>query len=123
MTSQDTPISAGFGTATGSDLSSTAAKNDSSATSGETSRGITIPAELEQFLGRFGINEETLKNLKSMLQNVDVEEQLNTAREFLRENSEKAKTYTRENPAKVAAGVAVLAIGAGLLISALNKNK
>jgi hypothetical protein len=102
MTSQDTPIS--------------------SAT-GEAPRGINIPPEVEQFLGRFGINEETLKNLKTMLQDVDVEEQLNTAREFLRENSEKAKTYTRENPAKVAAGVAVLAIGAGLLISALHKNK
>jgi hypothetical protein len=89
---------------------------------GATTRGITIPAELEQFLGRLGINEETLENLKSALQNVDVEEHLNTAREYLRNTSEKAKVYTKENPAKVAAGVAVLAIGAGLLISALKRD-
>lgn len=118
---QDTPIRGGFGATTGSDFPGTPGSDGAS--SSASTRGITIPAELEQFLSRLGINEETLKNLRSVLQNVDVEEQLNTAREYLRSSSEKAKVYTKENPAKVAAGVAVLAIGAGLLISALNRDK
>jgi ATP-dependent helicase/DNAse subunit B len=84
---------------------------------------ITIPRELEEFLSRLGLSEEMVTNLKTKLENVDIEEQLNTAREYLRDSTEKAKTYTKENPAKVAAGVAVLAIGAGLLINALNREK
>jgi hypothetical protein len=61
-------------------------------------------------------------NLKTSMQNVDVEEYLNTARDFLKGGSDKATTYAKENPGKVAAGVAVLAVGAGLLISALNRD-
>ena len=77
---------------------------------------------LEQLLGRLGINDEMMKNLKSSIQNVDLDEYLNTAREYLKTRSDKATSYTRENPGKVAAGVAVLAVGAGLLISALTKD-
>ena len=77
---------------------------------------------LEQFLGRLGISDEMVSNLKSSMQNVDVEEYLNTAREYLKNGSDKATTFAKENPGKVAAGVAVLAVGAGLLISALNRD-
>jgi hypothetical protein len=77
---------------------------------------------LDQFLGRLGISDEMITNLKSSIQNVDVEEYLNTAREYLKGGSEKATTYVKENPGKVAAGVAVLAVGTGLLISALNRD-
>jgi heterodisulfide reductase subunit A-like polyferredoxin len=76
---------------------------------------------LEQFLGKLGISDEMINNLRSQMQNVDVEEYLNTARDYLKTSSDKAKTFTKENPGKVAAGVAVLAVGAGLLISALNR--
>ncbi len=48
--------------------------------------------------------------------------QCNTARDYLRDSSDKAKSFAKENPGKVAAGVAVLAVGAGLLISALKKD-
>jgi hypothetical protein len=77
---------------------------------------------LEQFLGKLGISDEMIDNLRSQMQNVDVDEYLNTARDYLKSSSEKAKTFTKENPGKVAAGVAVLAVGAGLLISALNRD-
>lgn len=77
---------------------------------------------LEQFLGKLGITEEMINNLRSQMQNVDVDEYLNTARDYLKSSTEKAKTFTKENPGKVAAGVAVLAVGAGLLISALNRD-
>lgn len=64
---------------------------------------------LDQILGKLGIND------------VDVEEYLNTARDYFKNGTNKATTYAKENPGKVAAGAAVLAIGAGLLISALNR--
>ena len=84
--------------------------------------GQPINRGLEQFLGKLGISDEMIGNLKNQMQNVDVEEYLNTAREYLKTGGDKAKTFAKENPGKVAAGVAVLAVGAGLLISALNKD-
>lgn len=77
---------------------------------------------LEQLLAKLGISDEMIDNLKSSFQNVDVDEYLNTARDYLKTSGSKATTFAKENPGKVAAGVAVLAVGAGLLISALNKD-
>lgn len=78
---------------------------------------------LEQFLGRLGISGEMFGNLKGQFQNVDIDEYLNTAREYLKGSSNKVTTYTKENPAKVAAGVAALALGAGLIYAAVNRDK
>lgn len=85
---------------------------------------------VEQFLSKLGISEEMIDSLRGSLQNVDLEEYLNTAREYLRTagdkvkvTGDKAQKYTRENPGKVAAGVAVLAVGAGLLISSLGRDR
>jgi ElaB/YqjD/DUF883 family membrane-anchored ribosome-binding protein len=83
-------------------------------------------SDIEEFLGRIGFSDEMITNLKSQIQNVDVEEYLNTAREYLRNASDKvkpaadkARNYAKENPGKIAAGFAVLAVGAGLLINSL----
>lgn len=73
---------------------------------------------LEQFLGRLGITEEMITNLKGQFQNVEIDEYLNTARDYLKDGSGKATTYAKENPGKVAAGVAALALGAGLIYAA-----
>ncbi|HET8775122.1 MAG TPA: hypothetical protein VFP80_15075 [Thermoanaerobaculia bacterium] len=78
---------------------------------------------LEQLLSRLGINEEMINNLKGQFQNVDIDEYLNTAREYLKDGGSKAQTYAKENPGKVAAGVAALALGAGLLYAAVNRDK
>jgi hypothetical protein len=77
---------------------------------------------LEQFLGKLGISDDMINNLKTSMQNVNVEEYLDTARDYLRTGGDKARTFAKENPGKLAAGVAVLAVGAGLLISALNRD-
>lgn len=78
---------------------------------------------LEQFLKRLGINDDMIHNLKGQFQNVDIDEYLNTAREYLKDGSNKASVYAKENPGKVAAGVAALALGAGLLYAAVNRDK
>jgi hypothetical protein len=137
---QDTPMNTGFGATTGSETgtasgfgtASGAGMNSgttgSGANRGMDTAGSVCPtcghaknAGLEQFLGKLGINDDMLNNLKNQMQNVDVEEYLNTAREYLKTGSTKASSFARENPGKVAAGVAVLAIGAGLLINSMRE--
>ena len=78
---------------------------------------------LEQFLGKLGISEEMINNLRSSVQNIDFEEYLNTARDYLKSGTNKATEFAKENPGKVAAGAAALAIGAGLLIASLNRDR
>jgi hypothetical protein len=113
----------GFGVTSGSEMNSqtnSSANLDNAAC--PTCGATRTNKGLEQFLGRLGISEEMMSNLKTSMANVDVEEYLNTARDYLKSGSNKAQTFAKENPGKVAAGVAVLAVGAGLLISSLNKD-
>jgi len=112
---QDTPLTtSGFGTPSSNEISS----NEICPTCGQSrnqNRG------LEQFLGRLGVSDEMIQNLKTQMQNVDMEQYLNTARDYLNQGTTKATAYAKENAGKVAAGVAALAVGAGLLISTLNR--
>lgn len=77
---------------------------------------------LEQFLGRLGISDDMMNNLKGHFQNVDIDEYLNTARTYLKDGGDKASSFAKENPGKVAAGVAALALGAGLIYAATNRD-
>lgn len=84
--------------------------------------GQPMPARgLEAFLGRLGLTSEIVDNLERSFQNVDLEEYMNSARTFLKDGS--ASTYAKENPGKVAAGVAALALGAGLIYAAVNRDR
>jgi hypothetical protein len=74
---------------------------------------------LEQFLRRLGISEEMVSNLKGSFQNLDVDEYLNTAREYLQQSGDNVQLYAKENPAKVAVSIAVLALGAGMVLRSL----
>ena len=113
-------------TGTGFDRSTSGATiskaSETCASCGRSMHDIGTNAGLEQFLGRIGISEEMVNKLKTSMQNVDFDEYLNTAREYLKDSTSKAKSFTKENPGMVAAGVAVLAVGAGLLLSALKKD-
>jgi len=80
-------------------------------------------AGLEQLLGRLGITEEMINGIKGQFQGVELEEYLNTARNYLKDGSEKATTFAKENPGKVAAGAVALALGAGLLFAATRRDK
>src|SRR6059058_3071159 len=125
----DTPLgNSGFGSNTGFDTGRTPTSTGGTGTMASTSSGVcptcgqSRNSGLEQFLGKLGISDDMVNNLKTSMQNVDVEEYLNTARDFLRGGTDKATSFAKENPGKVAAGVAVLAVGAGLLISAMNRD-
>jgi hypothetical protein len=84
---------------------------------------VSNASALEQFLARLGLNDKMIEKLKGSIDSEEVEQYLTTARDYLKSSGEKAKMFTKENPGKVAAGVAVLAVGAGLAISALTRDK
>src|SRR5438045_2646588 len=120
MSNMNTPTASDMGTA-GPGHSST--NGGSMGTCAHCGKPITANLHgLEQFLGKVGISDDVINNLKSQFENVDVDQDLNTARDYVKGNSGKAKDFAKENPGKIAAGVAVLAVGASLLISALNKD-
>ncbi len=77
---------------------------------------------VEQLLAKLGITEEMIGNLKSSFEEIDVEEYLDTARQYLKRGTKKATKYARDNPVKVAAGAVILAAGVALLITALNRD-
>lgn len=126
---QDNPSTRGFGTTSASDRPGTSVASTTrtdTETCAHCGQSLNKNAGLEQLLGRLGITEEMIDNLRTQMQNVDIEEYLNTARDYLRtagdkmkDGSDKATRYAKDNPGKVAAGVAVLAVGAGLLINSL----
>ena len=107
----DTPTSGGFNTSSATD-------SGICPTCGQS----TNRAGIEQLLGRLGITEDMIDNLKNQFQNVDIDEYLNTARDYLKNTGNKAQSYAKDNPGKVAAGVAALALGAGLIYAAVNRD-
>jgi hypothetical protein len=115
----NTDTGLGSGTSAGGFGVSSATDTGLCPTCGQSVRG----GGLEQFLGRLGINDEMIGNLKTQFQNVDIDEYLNTARDYLKDGGAKAQSYAKEHPGKVAAGVATLALGAGLLFAALNRDR
>lgn len=118
--------SGSMGSASGTDTASSGGFGVSSATESEicpTCGQSKNRGGLEQFLGRIGINDEMIHDLKTQFQNVDLDEYLNTARNYLKDSGNKAGTYAKENPGRVAAGVAALAVGAGILFAAVNRDK
>jgi hypothetical protein len=109
--------------ASGFNVDSSSELGSESAVCGSCGQSLRGSGGLDQFLGRLGINEDMINNLKSQFQNVDIDEYLNTARDYLKGGTTKATAYSKENPGKVAAGVAALALGAGLLYAAVNRDR
>jgi len=127
---QDTPMNTGFGGSSGTDFGATSGTGAGAGSTASTTSTVCSHCGqslnrggLEQFLGRLGITDEMINNLKTQFANVEVDEYLNTARDYLKTGGDKASTYAKENPGKVAAGVATLALGAGLLYAALNRDR
>ena len=113
----DTPLSSNTG------VNTTSASETSTGTCAHCGRPLNASnAGLEQFLGKIGLSDDVVNNLKQQFQNVDVEQYLSTAREYLQGGGSKVKDYAKDHPGRIAAGVAVLAVGTGLLISALNRD-
>ncbi len=77
---------------------------------------------VESFLGSIGLSDDMVTSLKSSFHEVDIPEYLSTAKHYLTISSKNVGTYAKKHPGQVAAGVATLAIGAGLLYKALHED-
>jgi hypothetical protein len=67
--------------------------------------------------------ESLLEIVRSQFTNADIDDYLETAREYLKASSGKVSTWTRENPAKATTSVAALALGAGLVYSMTRRHE
>lgn len=112
----------GVGAATGS-ANSDNAISGLGANHGSSSESAGMSAGVLSLLERFGVTESQLSAVRDTLKNVNLEESLDKAKEQVSESMTKARDYARQNPGAVAAGLAVLVIGAGLLAGAAMRNK
>lgn len=111
----------GVGAATGS-ANSDNAISALGGNHGDTTSG--MGAGVASILERFGISENQLNTVRETLKNVNLEESLDRAKEQVSDSISKAREYARQNPGAVAAGLAVLVIGAGLIAgAAMRKDK
>jgi hypothetical protein len=117
--STDTETRGGFGAGTRAFGATSATDTGICPTCGQATNRVGV----EQLLGHLGITPEMIDHLKAQFQNVDIDEYMNTARDYLKNTGGKAQSYAKENPGKVAAGVAALALGAGLIFAAVNRDK
>lgn len=72
-------------------------------------------------LEKFGVNETQLNSVRETLKNVNLDQSLERAKEQVTDSIGKAREYAKKNPAAVAAGLAVLVIGAGLIAAAATR--
>ncbi|HUP49234.1 MAG TPA: hypothetical protein VNA04_10635, partial [Thermoanaerobaculia bacterium] len=76
---------------------------------------------LFEALERFGLGSERVERLRAAIHDVDVREAVDKASEYLAEQIENARDYTRENPKKVIGGAAGVLVGASLLALAIRR--
>jgi hypothetical protein len=74
-------------------------------------------------LEKMGVQQDQINTVKEALQNANIDESLEKAKEQVTETFGKARDYAKQNPKAVIAGLAVVAIGAGLITAAAKRNK
>ena len=85
--------------------------------------GAGVSAGILSLLEKFGVNEAQISSVRETLEKANVDQALDKAREQVNDAVGKAKTYAKQNPGAVLAGIAVLVVGAGLIAgAALRRN-
>lgn len=72
-------------------------------------------------LERFGLSSERVERLRAAIADLDVRDSIDKASDFLAEQIENAREYTRENPKKVVGSAAGVLVGASLLALAIRR--
>jgi hypothetical protein len=78
-------------------------------------------ASIFEALERFGLSSARVEKLRAAIADLDVRESVDKASEYLAEQIENAREYTRENPGKVIGGAAGVLVGASLLALAIRR--
>ena len=111
-------------TGTGSTSGSSEAFSSSESNAlGSSTSDTGMSAGIVSVLEKFGVGENQINAVRETLKNVNIEQQLDKAKETVTESLTKARGYAKQNPGAVLAGVAVLVIGAGLLAASMKKDK
>jgi hypothetical protein len=89
-------------------------------------RGRVAGADLDEggvleALERFGLSSERVQRLREAIGDVDVRESIDKASDYLAEQIENARDYTRQNPKKVMGSAAGVLVGASLLALAIRR--
>lgn len=72
-------------------------------------------------LERFGLSSDRVQRLRKSLAKLDVRESVEKASEYLAEQIEGARDYTKQNPKKVIGSAAGVLVGASLLALAIRR--
>jgi hypothetical protein len=83
--------------------------------------GTGLSAGIVTLLEKFGVNESQISSVRESLEKANVDQALDKAREQVNDAVGKARTYAKQNPGAVLAGIAVLVVGAGLIAGAALK--
>lgn len=125
VTGATDPAAPGASSATGTPKSGleSAAEYHECAHCGQTH--LLQPTETQGFdkiLGSVGLNEQAIRKMRESLENLDLDSYFAQAKEYLGESATKAKNYAKDHKAVIGAALAVVAVGAGVLIAAKSKS-
>jgi len=108
------------GSAAGSNLGSTSEFHEC-ATCGERHMKGAETQGFDKILTTVGINERAIEKMRESLENLDLDGYFSQAKEYLGESATKAKQYAKDNKAIIGTALALVAVGAGVLIAANRK--
>jgi len=72
----------------------------------------------DKILSTVGLNDAAIEKMRASIENLDLDSYFNQAKEYLGDSATKAKQYAKDNKTLIGAALAVVAVGAGVLIAA-----
>lgn len=85
--------------------------------SGDNASKLGDTKSFERVLKDLGIPDSTVEKMRESIENLDLENYFNQAKDYLKDATAKAKTIAKDNKAIVAGALAVVTIGAGVLLA------
>lgn len=76
----------------------------------------------DKILGTVGINDQAIQKMRESLENLDLDSYFAQAKEYFGDSATKAKNYAKDHKAIIGAALAVVAVGAGVLIATKSKS-
>lgn len=72
----------------------------------------------DKILSTVGLNDKAIEKMRESLENLDFDSYFTQAREYLGESASRVKTYAKDHKTVIGTALAVVAVGAGVLIAA-----
>lgn len=131
-------LASGFGVTEGSDLGGSSGRSAGGLSTGD-SLGSDIESHecshcgsqhvkgsetqgFDKILNAVGINDQAIQKMRESLENLDLDSYFTQAKEYLGESATKAKSYAKDHKSIIGTALAVVAVGAGVLIAVNRKS-